>query len=144
MVRSVTLLLVFLPQFAVAVVCKDPTGGQGVVDRLNQRYDDFERYHRNREARLELLQKSAPDVKKAREEHKKRLEKARLEYVRVPKDKNREAILERAWEAEQKERQKLLEESRACYVHEQNVREQWLKRGRAIPGNMEYDLDPDY
>jgi len=120
----------------------DTQGYEEMVDRINQRYDDFFRVQREREEREEQREAARGDIRKAERERQARLEEARQEYIRNrrPKPDTRAAELE--WEQQQKEKAKVNEASRHCYVQNRAKGEAILKRGRAIPGMKEFDIEP--
>ena len=126
-----------------ASTCEDVVKGDGpsMVQRLNERYDDFFRYHQQRAEREERLQRGVPDVHEARRRHEERLEQARRAHVTVPKDLALEERRRIEWEAMQKVRLAQLEEARKCLVQQRQAAEQVLLKGRKIPEMKEYDLE---
>ncbi|MBX3023062.1 MAG: hypothetical protein KF799_15405 [Bdellovibrionales bacterium] len=137
------LILFHLAPAYAAVQCdaKDTAGREKMVERINERYDDFFRYQRHLEERERARDKGRGENKAMLKEHEAKLEKARLEYIknRRPPPDRRE--LEKQAEAADKERKQRMELARRCYVEEQNAAEAVLKRGRKIPGNQEFGLD---
>ncbi|NJM10439.1 MAG: hypothetical protein HC883_06215 [Bdellovibrionaceae bacterium] len=73
-----------------------------MVKRINQRYDDFFRYHRELEERWEKRRASADERKKLEQAHAQRLENARQEYVKTRRARPSDEPLRLRWEAEQK------------------------------------------
>lgn len=141
MVSSLILLTLFhAPSFAAEC---DPNvaGGERVVERINERYDDFFRYHRHLEEREKARDKGRGENKKMLAEHEARMEKARLEYIKNRRPAPDRADLELKAEQERKERNRRLEIARRCYIQQRNQGEALLKRGRMIPGDKEYELE---
>lgn len=111
------------------------------IDRINRRYDDFFRHRREEEERLQNIEKGAGEVKVEQERRAKKLEQARLEYKRVPKDYAREEALRVEWEKSQEQRKKAIEMARLCDVQQRQQIKDALKKGRQIPELKEFDLE---
>lgn len=129
---------------AEAVKCdaKDTGGRKEMVERINRRYDDFFRYRRHLEEREAAREKGRNEDRKiAKQERDKKMEAARLEYIKNRRPKPDSAAAEEQAEEARKQRLKEMEAARLCYVQEKAQAEALLRRGRQIPGNQEFDLD---
>lgn len=115
--------------------------GQKMVERINERYDDFFRYQRHQEERDRERNKGRGENKARLAQREKQIEKARQEYVRNRRPPPDRRDLEAQFEAAQKKRVAKNEAARRCYVQQRQKAEQILKRGRLIPGNLEYQLE---
>lgn len=135
-----------LATFAWAAPDMEPDQGLSVsqmVERINERYDDFFKYHRHLEERWERLKIGADERKKMVREHHKKIEIARQEYVKSRRARPSDEPLRLKWEQEQKNRQEQIEMLRQRYVQKRDTVEQYLKKGRQIPGLKEFGLE-DY
>lgn len=112
-----------------------------MVERINERYDDFFRRQHEIERRDVEREKDAQDIKKVRAQHDQEMEKAREQYVKSRKQTVVDPHLEQAWNEEQKMWKKKNQEARNCYVRTRDEVETIEKKGRRIPENKEYDLD---
>jgi hypothetical protein len=144
MIESVFSLFLFFGGGAQAMECtKDDTAAKRTVERINERYDDFFRARKSREEREKRREAAKINVRERRLARQHKLELARREFVKnrhpKPDDSHRQAW----FDAQLKERERKMEARRRCYVQNKNEAEQILKRGRAIPGLLEYDLE-DY
>lgn len=142
MVHMLVLLSLFHTTPALAIECdaKATASSAKMVERINQRYDDFFRYQRQVEERERSRNKGRGENKIALEKHEKRIEAARQEYVKNRRPKPDRSDLEAKAEQERKERNAKMEVARRCFVQQQSAEESLLKRGRMIPGNQEFDL----
>jgi len=143
LIKSLILLLALhfaLPAMAIA----DVEGGMSLeqmVKRINDRYDDFFRYHRQMEERWEIRRRSLGERKKLEAAHAARMERARQEYIKARRERPSDEPLRLRWEAQEKERLAHLEMLRRRYVQQRDLAEQYLKKGRQIPGMKEFDLE---
>lgn len=138
------MLLTFLPVAGFAdapCASQDPAADARAVQRINQRHDDFYRYREHLEEREALRSRGRGENKGALEARDKRLEQARLEYIRNQRPKPDTTALEDKYEQDRRARLARLEKARACYVEGEAKSEGLLKRGRMIPESQEYDLD---
>ena len=112
-----------------------------MVDRINQRYDDFFKRQRELEEKDLRREKERDEIKQVRLDHEIQLELARKEYIKARKVTVIDPALERHWEAEQKaQREQNLMDAR-CYALRRSKVESFRSRGRRIPENKEYDLE---
>ena len=114
---------------------------QSAVDRINKRYDDFWRYMKAREERLERSQINNGERKKVEQERMEKLERERQKYVLERKAQPSLEHLRPQYEAQLKEQQEKMELLRRRYVEQRDETEQYLKKGRQIPEMKEYDLE---
>lgn len=128
---------------ALSVRCDDKgtSGGSQMVERINQRYDDFFRYHRHLEERQAARDKGRAELKGRHEAREHEMERARLAYVKNRRPAPDTAEMEARYNLKEKQRQIALEAARECYVQQKTHAEQILIRGRMIPANKEYELD---
>lgn len=130
-----------VPALAIQCDAKATASSVKMVERINQRHDDFFRYQRHLEEREIARNKGRGENKVVLAKHEKRLEAARQEYIKNRRPKPDRSDLEAKSENERKERNAKLELARRCYVQQQSAEEALLKRGRMIPGNQEFDLE---
>lgn len=142
MLVGLVILFNLLPG-ADALTCPPNSDAESTIKRMNERFDDFQRKRLERERREERLAKGIDEVKSWRQERARRLQLAQEKYRRPVRDEALERRLESEWEAQQKERARRLDLARQCYVQQLQQKEEWEKRGRAIPGHEEFDLDID-
>lgn len=135
-------LLTFFPAFA-QIPCDGNDAGANAraVQRINQRHDDFFRYRDHLEEREQMRDRGRGENKTALEARTKRLEQARIEYLRHQRPKPDTTELEAKYEQDRKARNVRIEKARECYVDAQAKAEGMLKRGRMVPENKEFDLD---
>ncbi len=112
-----------------------------MVKRINERHDDFFRYHRELEERWEKRRATIGERKKLEEAHALKVEKAREEYVKVRTKRPTDEASRLRHEAAEKERLAHSEMLRQRYVQQRDTVEQYLKKGRAIPELKEFDLE---
>ncbi len=112
-----------------------------MVERINQRYDDFFRYHREMEERMARFEVGRGERKAAEKRYYDELERARVEYVKNKKAKDSTEHLRVQWEREEKERREKMEMFRQRHVRARDEIERHLLRGRKIPELKEYDLE---
>lgn len=112
-----------------------------MVERINQRYDDFFRWHRQQEERWKRFEVGTQERKKMEKEHAEKLEHARVAYIKARRERPSDEPLRIKWEKEQKERQEHIEMLRRRYVDQRDTIEKYLKKGRQIPEMKEYDLE---
>lgn len=112
-----------------------------MVKRINDRYDDFFRYHREREERWNRSRKGVDERKTLLKQREASLEKARKAYVKARKARPSDEADRLRAEAALKERQANHEMLRRRYVNQRDTIEQYLKKGRQIPELKEYDLE---
>ena len=114
-----------------------------MVERINQRYDDFYRYHRELEERNSLLEQGRGDRKATEKAYYDKLERAREDYVQTKKPRQSLEPLRAGWEQQEKERREKQEMNRQRHVHSRDELEKYLIKGRKIPELKEYGLE-DY
>jgi hypothetical protein len=114
---------------------------QEMVERINKRYDDFFRYHREMEERMEKLEAGRGERKKAEAAYYAKIEEARVQYVKNKKPKNSDEALRIRWEQEEKERKEKFELFRKRHVQARDEIERYRLKGRQIPELQEYDLE---
>lgn len=114
---------------------------QEMVKRINERYDDFFRYHRETEERWERLNKATHERKELERAHSEKMEKARQEYVQARKARPDDEKLRLEHEAREKERKEHHEMLRRRYVEQRDTVEHYLKKGRQVPEMKEFDLE---
>ena len=145
MVLIKSLIVLIACQLGVAQAAEDAAlpshSVEKMVERINQRYDDFFRYHRELEERWQKRRESIGDRKKLEAAQKQKLEESRLEYVKNRKPRASNEPLRLRWEAEQKERASQVEMLRRRYVQQRDEVERYLKKGRQIPEMKEFDLE---
>jgi hypothetical protein len=117
------------------------TDAKAMVERSNQRCDDFFRYRRQLEEADALREKDAQEIKKVRSAHDAQLEVARREYV-----KNRKiSIPDPRLEKEADEANKAwIEQNKMAgkrYAQERAKAEAISRRGCRVPEMKEYDLE---
>lgn len=133
------LILSLLPLHCGAEATEEDV--QPMVERINQRYDDFFRHQAKMEEEAEQREHKSEDVKRIRAEQRKQLEEARREYVKSHHKSGQDPHWEQEWNEQQKEiveKQKLF---RRRYVQRKQELEQAERHGRLIPENKEYDLE---
>lgn len=118
-----------------------PETVQEMVERINRRYDDFFRFHRDMEARNQARLRGRDERKELERAHRAELERAREAYVKQRRPKGSDEALRRKWEEEQKARAEELEIYRKRYVEKRDRLEEYRRKGRAIPEMKEYDLE---
>lgn len=114
---------------------------KAMVERSNQRCDDFYRYRRELEERDARREKDSQEIKKFRTNHDETLEAARKEYVKNRRKEIPNPQLEKDWEAANKgwiEANKL--EGRR-YAERKAKVEAITRRGCRVPEMKEYDLE---
>jgi hypothetical protein len=116
-------------------------GGPKMVERINQRYDDFYRYRHDLEVRDEERRKGVADVHAKREIHEKEMERALRDYEVHVRPRPDTSKLEAAYLAEQKQRDARLEAARECYVQQKEHALRLESHGRRIPEKLEYDIE---
>jgi len=143
MVWLILSMNLFFREAAAAPQCDPRQGSDGLrmVERINERYDDFFRYRDHLEEREFERNKGRGDNKAALRAHAFRLEKARLEYLKNRRPKPDTSEMEAQAEIEFKARKARVEEARRCYVEQKRYVEQMLKRGRTIPPKKEFDIE---
>ena len=114
---------------------------KAMVERSNQRCDDFYRYRRQLEETDKKREKDAGEIKKVRSDHEKTLELAREEYVMNrkktivdPKLEKQHDEAEQAWKEQNKMAGKRYAERKAAA-------EAIEKKGCRVPEMKEYDLE---
>lgn len=138
-----SLFLIFsLPLHASECVQND-TDAKRTVERINERYDDFFRVQRARRERESRMESSKENLREKRLARERELELARREFIKNRRPKPDDTHLQVQFEAQLKERERKREGLRECYVKNRNAAEQILKRGRSIPGLVEFGLE-DY
>ena len=144
MVLLILVLNLFSHPVQAALQCDPKAGGaQGekMVERINRRYDDFFRYRDSLQAREQERNKGRGENKAFLKAHDARLEQARKEYVKNRRPKPDTSALQAQAEAKFKERRAQIEEARRCYVQQRDHAQALLKKGRQIPGKLEFDLE---
>lgn len=114
---------------------------EAMVKRINERYDDFFRFHREQEQRWQKMRSGVDERKQRERAHAERLERAREQYVKTRRERPSDERLRLRWEADQKERAEQYELFRKRYVQRRDTVEQYLKKGRQIPEMKEFDLE---
>jgi hypothetical protein len=117
------------------------TDAKAMVERSNQRCDDFFRYRRSLEEADARREKDAQEIKKVRSAHDAQIEAARQEYVRNRKKMIPDPRLEKeaddatkAWIEQNKMAGKR-------YAQEKAKADAISRRGCRVPEMKEYDLD---
>jgi hypothetical protein len=137
--------LVLLPLLlAGAIQCRAEgleSDAEAMVERSNQRCDDFFRYRRSLEEADAIREKDAQEIKKVRADHDSVIEAARQEYV-----KNRKkAIPDPRLEKEADDATKAwIEQNKMAgkrYAQEKAKAESISRRGCHVPEMKEYDLE---
>lgn len=137
-------LILMFPHLAWAAFQCDSkdTGQEEMIERINKRYDDFFRHQRMEVERTRDRQKDRGQNHRERLAHEAQMERARLAYLKSHRAApDQEAKMEAEMEKRRKERNAANEAARSCYVQSQLRAEKLLKRGRMIPGNLEYHLE---
>lgn len=114
-----------------------------MVERINQRYDDFFRFNRKMEERWDSMRSGASERRKLVAAHAVKVEEARKQFVQARKARPSDEPLRLKWEQEQKNRLEQIEILRQRFVRKRDTVEQYLKKGRQIPGLKEFGLE-DY
>ena len=112
-----------------------------MVERINQRYDDFYRRQHQTAAEDQKRELEAAEIKKQRMDHEANLEKQRQEYVKARKKIVEDPRLEKAWLEQQ---QALAEQNKMAgrrFVQKRNAIDAIERRGRRVPEKKEYDLE---
>lgn len=126
-------------------VCGDETSHaeeKRRVERLNERYDDFYKRRSEMEANEELRERNADEIKKLRAQYAEGHEKARQEFVKNRKPKEKEdPRLEQEWLEQEQARKEMNKMARNCFVRSKEDLKAIEKKGRRIPEMKEYDLD---
>lgn len=139
------ILLFFALVFSTVCVAEDNVESSSfvkdMVERINKRYDDFFRYHRDMEERLAKLEGGRGERKKAESAYYAKIEEARVAYVKNKKPKNSDEALRVRWEQEEKERKEKFELFRRRHVQARDEIERYRLKGRKIPELKEYDLE---
>jgi hypothetical protein len=112
-----------------------------MVERINQRYDDFFRRQRAMEEEERQRDKKANEIKRVREEHEKRIEEARREYVKSRRKVVEDPRLEQQWLEHEKDVKQQNDQFRKRYVKRRDAVEAIRRKGRRIPEMKEYDLE---
>lgn len=142
-------IMLFAFQLAQPCSAEDTSaGGQALsvermVKRINERHDDFFRYHRELEERWEKRRGTIGERKKLEAIHAEKVEHAREEYVKSKASRVRptDEASRLRHEAAEKDRLAQNEMLRLRYVKQRDTVEQYLKKGRAIPELKEFDLE---
>lgn len=137
------LLALMAPALARASCGDDTTAKEEakMVERINQRYDDFFSRQHELEADRERREKESGEIKELRQQIVAEHEKARADYVKNRKKAVVDPRLEKEWNESEmawKEQNKM---ARNCFVRSRDAVRVIEKKGRRIPGNREYDLD---
>lgn len=132
-------LVLFLPHQCGAEATDQET--RQMVERINERYDDFYRRQREDEELAIKRDQAAKDINAIRLEQQKAMEKARETYVKERKLEAPNPQWEQEWNQQQqawKEQNKMAGQR---YVRERDFVESIERKGRMIPQMKEYDLD---
>ena len=126
-------------------ICADETTAaeeKQMVERINDRYDDFFRRQHEIEAEREMRGREAGEIKKVRAKIREEHENARREYVknRPPKRKE-DPKLEQEWLEQERAWKEQNKMARNCLVRSKDELKAIEKKGRQIPEMKEYDLD---
>lgn len=139
--RILLTLALFVP--GALAGAEDSRDVKVMVERINERYDDFFRVHDLQEKREERLMAGREDRRGELRRRQQEMEKARLSFVQARRPRASDEPLRLRWEAEQKGRREEIELLRRRYVEKRDTAEQYLLKGRAIPALQEFDLQ-DY
>lgn len=112
------------------------------LNRLNERYEDFYA-HRKSDATYDLVRKAgAQEVSQQRQKWDAEMSRARADFVRNRKPPPDAGPFLREWSAEHDRADREEEASRRQYVEVVNRIERLERKGKHIPGYVEYDLEP--
>ena len=114
-----------------------------LIQRLNERYDDFFKHQREQEEWDQRRDVGREKIKEVREAHKEQLERAREEYVQSRRAKPDDKAAYQKWLANEAAWKEKLDVARRKLVEKRNTVEDLRRRGRSIPPLKEYDLE-DY
>lgn len=137
------LVVILLPLGAGAADCgsEDTAETRAMVERINQRYDDFFRRQRELDETDQRRERDSQEIKATRLDHSRQVELTRQEYVKNRKITVVDPRLERDWLAEDKAWKDQIKNSRRCYAERKRALEAIERRGRRIPGNLEFGLE---
>lgn len=137
------LITVLVPGLSRAE-CGDETSAKEekrMVERINDRYDDFFKRQHEIEAKQEMREKDSGDIKKFRAQQKETNEQARQEFVKNRKPRVVDPKLEEHWLEQDKAWKEQNKVARNCYVRSKEAVKNVEKKGRRIPEMKEYGLD---
>ena len=138
---SVFLTIVVGVANGVSVAYATEDSAQVMVERINQRYDDFFRRQVALEEQSRRREREAGEIKLVRKQQAVAHEVARADYVKSRKKTVVDPRLEHEWNEHQQEWKELNQLDRVRYVTKKQVIENMQKRGRRIPGKLEYELE---
>jgi hypothetical protein len=134
------LIMLLLAGSPVNAVPKDDEE-KAMIERSNQRCDDFYRYRREMDEQDNRREMDAQEIKKVREAHDKALETAREEYVKNRKKQVVDPNLEKQWDEQQLADKKQHELEARRYAERKAAVEDAIRKGCHVPEAKEYDLE---
>ena len=134
------LLMLLMAASPVLAAPKDDEE-KAMIERSNQRCDDFYRYRREMDERDAKREKDSQEIKKVRAAHDQALEKAREEYVKNRKHEVVDPKLEKQWDEQQLALKKQNELEAKRYAARKAAAEDAIRKGCHVPENKEYDLE---
>ncbi|MGZ3722113.1 MAG: hypothetical protein ACXVA9_04230, partial [Bdellovibrionales bacterium] len=114
---------------------------KAMVERSNQRCDDFFRYRRELEETDRRREKDAGEIKKVRAEHDKVIELARQEYVKNRKKTIVDPRLEKDHDDQELAWKEHIKIAGKRYVQQKASADAIARRGCRVPEMKEYDLE---
>lgn len=140
--RGIAVLLPILLLFSLSAKAAAPEDeAKAMVERSNQRCDDFFRYRRELEQMDARREKGSQEIKKVRAAHDAALEAARKEYVKNRKKSVPDPRLEKEYDEQAKgwiEANKLAGKR---YAERKAQVEAITRKGCRVPEMKEYDLE---
>jgi hypothetical protein len=115
--------------------------GKAMVERSNQRCDDFYRYRREMEEADTRREKDAQAIKKVRAEHDKEMELAREQYVKNRKKMIPDPRLEKEHDEQELAWKERLKIAGKHYAQRKAAVDATARRGCRVPPMLEYDLE---
>lgn len=114
---------------------------KAMVERSNQRCDDFYRYRRELEETDRRREKDADDIKKVRADHDHTNELARQEYVKNRKKTLVDPRLEKEHDEQELAYREQMKIAGKRYAQQKAAVEAIVRRGCRVPEMKEYDLE---
>lgn len=112
-----------------------------MVERINQRYDDFFRRQRLLQEIDATREREAELIKLQRQKERQANELARQEYVKSRKKVIPDPRWEREWEEQQKAWIEQIKLAGRRYSQKKQYLEDVESKGRRIPGKIEYQIE---
>jgi cell division protein FtsB len=114
---------------------------KAMVERSNQRCDDFYRYRRELEEIDRRREKDAGEIKKLRSEHDQAIELARQEYVKNRKKTIVDPRLEKEHDEQELAWREHIKIAEKRYAQQKASADAIARRGCRVPEMKEYDLE---